>query len=98
MAAFSVKYSASMEGGEELTAVADQRDLAAVEAADMPGPVSRLRYVAWSALRRAGSKLPWEEFNARCIAVVEVGEVGTDDGEDEQGLDPGRKVRGGGST
>lgn len=97
---FQLHYAILMQDGAELSASADQRDLAAVEAADVTGPISRLRYTAWSALRRAGgTRLDWPEFNAVCVEVVGIDGGDEDEGEGEQdGLDPGRTGPGGDST
>jgi len=82
-----------LEGRDEpVRATSDQRDLARMEAADLPeGAHTRARFVAWSVLARSG-QYPgtWQQFNDRdCIEVESL--IPVDDGAgDEQGLDPGQ--------
>jgi hypothetical protein len=76
----------------------DQRDHAAAEAMDLGAEtarrVTRIRYLGWSAAKRAGvTKLPWEKFNATECVAVDVAPGYTppgDDGPSADGLDPGR--------
>lgn len=60
-----------MADGRELTAVADQRDLAAMEAQFPEGQRShtQIRFLAWSALSRSlNLAMPWEKFNgSECV-------------------------------
>jgi len=76
----------------------DQRDHAAAEAMDL-GPdsgkrVTRMRYLGWSAARRAGvTKSTWEKFNTTECVAVDVSPDYQPPGDDEQSadhLDPGR--------
>jgi hypothetical protein len=98
MPADKLPFVLVMADDTEHTVDVDQRDHAAAEAVDL-GPdcgrkVTRMRYLGWSAAKRAGvTKLPWEKFNAtECVAVdvspdwVAPGE----DGPSADDLDPGR--------
>lgn len=80
--------------------VGDQRDLAALETrGDIPDAAiqTRVRFMAWRAMVRAGFYTgPWEQFHDR--DCVEAGsDSGADGSEDEQGLDPGLTIPGDGS-
>lgn len=71
----------------------DQRDLAAAEAAGLPGDTTQLhtrtRYLAWSAGRRAGHwRTAWPKFNEQECIHAEVPEDHVDG--DGDALDPGR--------
>lgn len=83
---------------EPVKVTSDQRDLARWEAADCRDETAvhtRSRFVAWSALARAGEYTAgWKQFNDRDCVEVEslyVPDGSDDDGEDEQGLDPGNR-------
>lgn len=86
-----------LEGQQEVQRViVDQRDFAAAEGAGYPDGderrVVRIRYLAWSAARRAGvTKTTWSRFNdSECMhAEVDPGYDDEDDGEGDS-LDPGR--------
>jgi len=89
----------TLEDGTAFTAVADQRDMAAWEAhPDNDGmrQLTVVRFLAWSAARRAGQyKGPWKAFNEQdCVQAIdpEVSESDESDGEGEEGLDPGRRT------
>lgn len=89
-----------MEGLDEpLMVTADQRDMAALEAFDEISDEQytlRQRYLAWHAAKRTNVvSVAWKEFNERlCIQASTPGleEENKEEGEDEQGLDPGRKT------
>ncbi len=83
----------------------DQRDYAAWEAhplADLAPPVTKIRYLAFSAGRRSGAigkGVSWDEFNTMmCVQALvpdsdlpdEDADGGAEDEEGEQGLNPGR--------
>jgi hypothetical protein len=87
-------FLVEMDGSPALRVVSDQRELAKLEAADLPdGPHTRARYIAWAAAVRKGMYAgSWEQFNTRdCIEVVNDPDAPNDDPEDEQGLDPGTR-------
>lgn len=68
---FQQKITAVMVDGRELTATADQRDLAAAEA-EYPagiGVFTQVRFLAWSALSRSLQlAMPWDRFNkSECL-------------------------------
>ncbi len=98
------KLSVTMDdgaGGERvLEVVADQRDWAIWEAHpdNVEGrhlAVTQQRALAFSAMKRAGlTDCVWRVFNEqRCIDVQFLGTVGapeSEEGEGEEGLDPGR--------
>lgn len=100
MAYTKTAVRAVMDDGRELTAMADQRDLAAAEGAEIDSRLTRMtwvRFIAWSALSRSkqygGS---WEEFNTKdCVEASDVAaEVPAGD---EDRLDPGRPASAAGS-
>jgi hypothetical protein len=89
-----LKLDAELTDGQKLTAVCDQRDYAGWEAAEadgLSGAITRMRWLAWSALRRVALvKEDWLTFNRTlCVEVV-----AADSGEPEDGqrLDPGPKA------
>lgn len=94
-----VPVTVEMDDGRKVTVVADQRDFAAAEGADLDRRSqvhTWVRYIAFNAMVRtkqyAGA---WQEFNTRdCVEATDVMEE-SDDTED--GLDPGRKVPGDGN-
>jgi hypothetical protein len=72
---FQQKINVVLADGRELTAVADQRDLAAAEA-QFPEGVrmhTHVRFLAWSALSRALQiAMPWEKFNkSECVEAAD---------------------------
>lgn len=79
---FQQKIAVVMADGRELTAPADQRDLAACEAAypNGPGMFTQIRFLAWSALSRTlAISMPWDKFNkSECVDAsdAEPDEVG----------------------
>lgn len=86
-----IKLDVELDSGETYQVVADQRDLAALEAQDDIADTmfTRARYLAWSAAKRtkryAGT---WESWNTLdCAEVVSA----DDEAEEGEGLDPGRK-------
>jgi hypothetical protein len=84
-------YSVEMDDGSDFEVTADQRDWAAMEAKEFPpaATATRVRFMVWSAARRAGQiKDGWERFNSTTCVSVEAQE---DESEDEEGLDPGRR-------
>jgi hypothetical protein len=64
---------AEMDDGQILEATCDQRDYAAWEIHplhDDDRPVTRIRYLAFSALNRSGwTKLSWPAWNAACVSA-----------------------------
>jgi hypothetical protein len=93
MGRIAIPLAVELDSGETFEVVADQRDLAALEAQENIASTShtRARFLAWSAANRTkrytGS---WEKFNT--VDAVEVGAADDDEAEDEggDGLDPGR--------
>ena len=88
-----IKIAVELDAGETFVVAADQRDLAALEAADIPeGMFTRIRYLAWRAAKRAGRYAgTWEAWNTTdCVHAGDVPDG--DEGEGEQRLDPGRKA------
>jgi hypothetical protein len=79
---------------EPRSVTSDQRDLAAWEVCKDYAAHARhmqARFVAWSAMHRAGDYTgTWAEFKSQCVEVESL--VGADDGdgEGEERLDPGR--------
>lgn len=99
MARLLVEYDVVMEDPDErvLVVPTDQRDFAALEARDDIPETSwhtRGRFMVWNAMRRKKlTTATWEDFNRDlCASIAARGEESDDseDGEDEQGLDPGR--------
>lgn len=93
-----IPVTVEMDDGRTLKVTCDQRDFAAVEAADISREQRHtwVRYIAFSVLVRTkqygGS---WEQFNTvDCVEASDVVEESTDA---EDGLDPGRKDPGAGS-
>lgn len=75
--------------------VADQRDIAAAEAADAYADMTRARFLGWSAAKRAGLYTgTWEKFNTHEAVEVVSGEITDRDAaaaaEAGDGLDPGQ--------
>jgi hypothetical protein len=87
-------YLVLMEGaGDPVAVVTDQRDWAKLEAADFRETMNftRTRYIAWSAMCRAGQYAgPFERFNERDCVDVALPDKTEDD--DDQGKDHGRRV------
>jgi hypothetical protein len=92
MAATRTPIQAEMDDGRVLTAMFDQRDMAVMEALELPDRalMLKLRALAWSALRRSGQYTgTWEQFNEKdCVEAVDPS-ADEDEPEGEQGLDPG---------
>jgi hypothetical protein len=91
MAKIGTQWAVELENGETLRAASDQRDFAKWEVQPFYNEDRlhlKARFLAWSASTREGLyKGTFEKFNERdCIEVSVAGE----DGEGEQGLDPGR--------
>jgi hypothetical protein len=72
---FQQKIAVALDSGDELVAVADQRDLAAFEAQfpDGTGQFTQVRFLAWSALLRAKTYTgTWEKFNRHdCVEAAD---------------------------
>jgi hypothetical protein len=89
-----VPVTAEMDDGRVLSAVIDQRDYARAEAQDLPDSalMTRVRFLTWSALNRAGRYAgSWEQFNT--TDCVEASDVAPEEPAGaEEGLDPGRKA------
>jgi hypothetical protein len=84
--AITVTYLITLESRRDpVEVLADQRDFAALEVADLPegANYTRARYLAWRALRRTGYTTPWAEYNEVDCVRVEVA-----DKEGEQGDPP----------
>jgi hypothetical protein len=88
-----------MADGTEHTVTLDQRDHAAAEAEDLPATsssrVTRMRFLGWSAGKRAGLlRMPWQQFNESSCVNVDVHPDWTapaeEDDESADHLDPGR--------
>ena len=82
---------------EQLRVLVDQRDLAAAEAEDLGPdcgrPLTRTRYLAWRAAKRAGVvSTPWPKFNeVECVQAEVAPDYQPDRPEDRvDDLDPGR--------
>jgi hypothetical protein len=77
-----------MEDDQTLNVYADQRDAAAFERSEFytdNGAHTRIRFMAWNALRRTGqTKLSWPKFDDQCIDAF------PDNGEEEE-VDPTQK-------
>ena len=87
-----------LDDGHALDVVADQRDFAAAEGADIGSslPNTWVRYCAWSALTRTKKYTgSWEQFNT--VDCVEASDAPEEQPTPDDGLDPGRKGRSGGS-
>jgi hypothetical protein len=73
----------------------DQRDIARWERADEyeeDRRHTRIRFLAWSAMTRQGlTKASWADFN-NVLCVQAFVAADEEDGEGEQGLDPGRRT------
>jgi len=95
-----VPVTVEMDDGRELKAVIDQRDYAAVEAAEIDPATHRntwVRFLAWSALARTKQYGgPFEVFNTTDCVEATHREPEVPAG-DEDGLDPGRKAPSAGS-
>jgi hypothetical protein len=92
MPSIDLHMTVRMEDGTEHDVHADQRDIAKWEVQPFAaeGRMNvQMRYLAWSALSRAGDyRQPWERFNnVDCVEAVDGGGA-EDDGEDEQGPRP----------
>ncbi len=91
------RLQVELDSGETYIVVADQRDLAAVEARDDVADTSftRIRYMAWNAARRAKRYTgTWEKWNSTDCAEVDPADdevEGTAAEDGEPGLDPGKK-------
>jgi hypothetical protein len=97
MARTKIELDVELESGETFRVVADQRDLAALEAQDRPEfalKYTQARFMAWNAAHRSKRYTgTWEQFNT--VDALEVGspeaeEPEPDDEAGEDGLDPGR--------
>lgn len=93
-----VELEVELDDGSKHLVVVDQRDFAKWEVqpeadADGDRTITRMRYLAWSAMTRQQlTDSKWPEFNERLC--VDVG-VPDQDGEGEQeGLDPGQSTTG----
>jgi hypothetical protein len=83
------KLEAEYEDGTTEVVVADQRDIARWEVWEHGGPFLEyplkvnlfFRYLAWSALVRAGGAADWATFSASCVEVHDTSLMG-DDAED----------------
>lgn len=103
MKAFQLEITCTMDDGTELIAYVDQRDRAAYEISPLygadpePSEITRSRYFAWSALKRAGAiSMDWPKFNLeQCAGTVVTDWPGKDapeqeSEEGEQEPDPSR--------
>lgn len=92
MPASKIQLTAFMEDGRELRVDIDQRDMAKWEIqpeAAGETPMTRLRFLAWSAAyRQRLYKGSFAEWNADDCVAVEDGDGGS--AEDVESLDPGR--------
>lgn len=100
MKAFELEITCTMEDGQELVALVDQRDRAAFERSPLyaatpePSPMARVRWLAWNALRRM--KLltcSWDQFDLeQCSGAVITAapEPEQTEREGEQEPDPSR--------
>lgn len=86
----STKIDVLLDDGREVLAEADQRDFAAWEAAPENDGTGRgrtimARYLAWSALRRAGEvKASFQRFNAlECVQAMARPEEGEEETEQD---------------
>ncbi len=86
----SIQLKVTMANGNTHTVTVDGRDFARLEANGMGQelPHNRGRFLAWSAMLRDNlTKANFEEFAyGECVEVADADE----DGEGEQGLDPGQ--------
>ncbi len=102
---FQQQFIVTMADGKTHTVTVDDRDLAALEAQEVPDEhrITRARFLCWNALIRTDVySEPFDQFNARdCVTV----DVPDDDAEEEQPAPKaaarkstrGRSVRSGGS-
>jgi hypothetical protein len=86
-----------LDSGGTLDVQVDQRDYAAWEAHPLNTGESYTimqRFLAWHAAKRAGQvSSTWEAFNSKeCVQALLKNAEQDEDGEDEEGLDPGRKT------
>jgi hypothetical protein len=92
MSVTRIELIAYMDDGTELLARADQRDMARWEVQPFSRedrPVLRLRYLAWSALKRQGLYgTTFDTFNERDCMNVDA----PDEPEGNESLDPGKPV------
>lgn len=88
MARWTLGIAVELDSGDKIRVIADQRDLAAVEAReDVDRQFTRIRFIAWHAAKRAGQYTgTWERWNS--TDCVEAGDE--DEAESGEGLDPGR--------
>ena len=91
MPKLQVAMAVEMADGRMLSLTVDQRDYAALEAADIgpDQPHTYGRHLAYTAACRAGlySK-SWEDFNTRdCVETIHASKLADAEG-DEDGLDP----------
>lgn len=99
MPQLETRWLVELDGRDPAEVVSDQRELAKLEAADLPdGPHTSARYVVWAAMKRRGLYTgTWPDFNDR--DCLEVTNADTDDDQgDEQGLDPGSPTTSGGGS
>lgn len=91
--ATKIELVAEMDDGKTHTVVIDQRDFAKWEVQEEGGDVTRMRFLAWSAMTRQQlTTSTFKAFNETECVSVDVPEDAAEQ-EDEQGLDPGRRAR-----
>lgn len=103
MKAFQLEVTCTMDDGQELVALIDQRDRAAYEASDLygaepePSEIMRTRWLAWHALKRTSKlTMTWPVFNLeQCAGALATdwpgkGEQEQESKEGEQEPDPSR--------
>jgi hypothetical protein len=87
-------FDVRLASGTDLVAIADQRDYARLEAAEVDQPAlapgkshSRARYLAWSALHRTGMYAgTWPTFNDTDAVDVQIAD---DESEGKETVPPG---------
>lgn len=90
-------YEVHFDDGEARQVHTDGRDWAAMEARAFPpgALLTAVRFMAFNAMKREhGYRRSWEQFNGQdCVHIDDITpDRGDDDGEDEQGLDPGPRT------
>jgi hypothetical protein len=99
MGTVRVPVTAELEDGKIINGLADQRDFAAAEGANIVrerAPLTWVRYVTWHALHRTGTyQGNWEAFTEQCVEAYD-GEQEEPAGDDA-GLDPGQPATTAGS-
>jgi hypothetical protein len=99
METVGLKIEVKLDGVEApLYAVTDQRDHAAYEGSAAyevaaGSGVTRVRHLAYTALKRAGQlNMGWEKFNTeKCIQAMVIDQFGVGETEDEQTEDPSQR-------